>query len=83
MRAGPKMAVDESVLPWRPRATGSARFAAFCDKYMRVPKRRSIRSTGFTRRLERNQLWRASELVVVGKGSRQDRLPLPDGRLTH
>ena len=28
MKAGPKAAVDETPLPWRPRSTGSARFAA-------------------------------------------------------
>lgn len=38
MRAGPKRAVDESVLPFRPRSNGSARFAAFCEKFIRVPK---------------------------------------------
>ncbi|PJE23672.1 MAG: terminase [Mycobacterium sp.] len=38
MRAGPKRAVDDSVLPFRPRSSGSARFAAFCEKFIRVPK---------------------------------------------
>jgi phage terminase large subunit-like protein len=38
MKAGPKAAVDDSVLPWRPRATGAARFAKFCEKFIRVPK---------------------------------------------
>lgn len=38
MSAGPKAAVDPSPLPWRPRATGSARFALFCQKFIRVPK---------------------------------------------
>jgi phage terminase large subunit-like protein len=38
LQAGPKKAVDPSALPWRPRATGAARFAAFCRKYTRVPK---------------------------------------------
>ena len=38
MRAGPKRAVDDSVLPFRPRSTGSARFAAFCTKFIVVPK---------------------------------------------
>ncbi|OBG87447.1 terminase [Mycobacterium sp. E802] len=38
MRAGPKRAVDDSVLPFRPRSNGSARFAAFCEKFIRVPK---------------------------------------------
>ena len=38
MKAGPKAAVDETPLPWRPRSTGSARFAAFCDKFVKVPK---------------------------------------------
>lgn len=38
MRAGPKRAVDDSVLPFRPRSNGSARFAAFCAKFVTVPK---------------------------------------------
>ena len=37
MKAGPKAAVDPSMLPWRPRSTGSARFAAFCAKFVKVP----------------------------------------------
>lgn len=37
MKAGPKAAVDPSPLPWRPRSTGSARFAAFCAKFIKVP----------------------------------------------
>jgi hypothetical protein len=38
MRAAPKAAVDARVLPFRPRSTGSARFAAFCERFIRVPK---------------------------------------------
>jgi phage terminase large subunit-like protein len=38
MKAGPKQAVDARVLPFRPRSTGSARFAAFCERFIRVPK---------------------------------------------
>lgn len=38
MRAGPKRAVDDSVLPFRPRSNGSKAFAAFCTKFIRVPK---------------------------------------------
>jgi phage terminase large subunit-like protein len=38
MTAGPKKAADPSPLPWRPRVTGSAHFAAFCRKFIRVPK---------------------------------------------
>lgn len=37
MKAGPKAAVDPSLLPWRPRSEGSARFAAFCAKFIKVP----------------------------------------------
>jgi hypothetical protein len=33
MKAGPKAAVDPTVLPFRPRSTGSARFAAFSTKF--------------------------------------------------
>ncbi|MHA7664469.1 terminase TerL endonuclease subunit [Mycolicibacterium sp. HS_4_1] len=38
MKAGPKAAVDPSVLPWRPRSTGSDRFAKFCERFVKVPK---------------------------------------------
>ena len=39
MRAGPKAAVDDSVLPFRARTTvESERFGRFCAKYIRVPK---------------------------------------------
>lgn len=38
MRAGPKSAPDPRPLPWRPRSTGSARFARFCQTYIRTPK---------------------------------------------
>jgi phage terminase large subunit-like protein len=38
MRAGPKAAVDPSPLPWRPRSTGAARFAAFCERFIVTPK---------------------------------------------
>jgi len=38
MKAGPKAAVDDSALPFRPRTTGSARFGGFCDKFVLVPK---------------------------------------------
>jgi hypothetical protein len=38
MKAGPKAAVDARVLPFRRRLTGSARFAAFCQRFIRVPK---------------------------------------------
>lgn len=38
MRAGPKAAVDDSALPWRPRSQGSARFAKFCETFVKVPK---------------------------------------------
>lgn len=38
MRAGPKAAVDPTCLPWRPRSSGSARFARFCERYVKVPK---------------------------------------------
>lgn len=39
MRAGPKAAVDETPLPFRPRsAVESERFLAFADKFLRVPK---------------------------------------------
>jgi phage terminase large subunit-like protein len=38
MPPGPKATVDSSLLPWRPRSSGSARFATFCLKFIRVPK---------------------------------------------
>ena len=37
VKAGPKAAVDPTPLPWRPRSTGAARFAAFCQKFIKVP----------------------------------------------
>lgn len=43
VKAGPKRAVVDTVLPWRPRSTGSARFAAFCERYIRVPKGKGAR----------------------------------------
>ena len=44
MRAGPKAAVDETPLPFRPRSTGADRFASFCEKFVRVPKGRDALS---------------------------------------
>ena len=38
MKAGPKPKVLEEPLPWRPRTVGAARFAAFCDRFVRTPK---------------------------------------------
>lgn len=39
MKAGPKAAVDDSPLPFRPRSeVESERFLAFADKFIRVPK---------------------------------------------
>jgi len=38
LKAGPKRAVDDTELPFRPRSNGSARFAAFCTKFITVPK---------------------------------------------
>jgi hypothetical protein len=38
MKAGPKASVDDSMLPFRPRSTGADRFAAFCAKFIKVPK---------------------------------------------
>ncbi|OBA66225.1 terminase [Mycolicibacterium elephantis] len=38
MKAGPKAAVDDSPLPFRPRSSGSARFGKFCEKFVKVPK---------------------------------------------
>ena len=36
MRAGPKAAVDDSALPWRPRGSESERFAQFCRRFLVV-----------------------------------------------
>lgn len=44
MKAGPRAAVDDSVLPIHPRSTGSARFAKFCEKFVKVPKGTGARS---------------------------------------
>ncbi|ALG84691.1 terminase large subunit domain-containing protein [Gordonia phthalatica] len=38
MKAGPKAAVDPTPLPFRPRKTGAARLAAFCQKFIKTPK---------------------------------------------
>ena len=38
MKAGPKAAVDASELPFCSDETGSARFAAFCEQFIKVPK---------------------------------------------
>jgi phage terminase large subunit-like protein len=38
MRAGPKAAVDSAPLPFRSRKSGAARFGAFCERYVVVPK---------------------------------------------
>lgn len=38
MKAGPKAAVDESPLPWKPRSKGADQFAAFCKRYIITPK---------------------------------------------
>ena len=43
MKAGPKAAVDDSVLLFRPRSTGSARFAKF-GEFVKVPKGTGARS---------------------------------------
>jgi phage terminase large subunit-like protein len=44
MSPGPKRAVDESSLPWRPRSTGSTRFAKFCERFIIVPKGKGART---------------------------------------
>ncbi|XLW74275.1 terminase large subunit domain-containing protein [Arsenicicoccus dermatophilus] len=44
MKAGPKGAVDPSPLPLRTRATGAARFARFCQRYIVTPKGTGARS---------------------------------------
>jgi hypothetical protein len=38
MTAGPKAAVDQTPLPFCPRSLGAARFGAFCEKFVQVPK---------------------------------------------
>lgn len=38
MEAEPKAAVDNTALPFRSRKDGAARFAAFCEKFVTVPK---------------------------------------------
>lgn len=43
MKAGPKAAVDESPLPWRPRLKGADQFAAFCAKFIVTPKGKGAR----------------------------------------
>lgn len=36
-KTGPKARADESPLPWRPRVSGAARFAKFCERFLVVP----------------------------------------------
>lgn len=43
MRAGPKAAVDASPLPFRPRSSGAARVAAFCERFVTVPSGKGAR----------------------------------------
>lgn len=38
MKAGPKAARDPSPLPFRSELSGAARFAMFCERYVRTPK---------------------------------------------
>ena len=38
MNAGTKAAVDQTPLPFCPRSLGAARFGAFCEKFVKVPK---------------------------------------------
>lgn len=38
MKAGPKAKTDDSPLPFRPRSVGSKRFAAFAERFVKVPK---------------------------------------------
>ena len=47
MRAGPKPSVDDSDLPFRSSRTGSCRFAAFCEKFVRVPKKTGALRGGY------------------------------------
>lgn len=42
MAAGPKPAVSPSPLPFRPRSDGSAAFAAFCEKFIKVRESRRV-----------------------------------------
>lgn len=77
MRAGPKAAVDPSPLPWRPRSVGAARFAAFCEKFVMVPK-----GTGARRPL-RLRDWQRDLVGSVLDGSPRPRLAgwmLPRGQ---
>jgi phage terminase large subunit-like protein len=53
VKAGPKAAVDESPLPWRPRSTGSARVVAFIEKFVVVPKGEGARRHLRVRRWQR------------------------------
>jgi len=76
MRAGPKAAVNPDPLPFRPRSTvESERFAAFADKFLRVPK-----GTGAKGKL-RLRDWQV-EIVrdVLDSGARTVGLMLPRGQ---
>lgn len=53
MKAGPKQAVDDSALPFRSSLTGSARFAAWCKRHIRVPKGTNARKPLILREWQR------------------------------
>ncbi len=63
IRAGPKRAVDDSVLPFRPRSDGSARFAAFCSKFITVTKGTGSGGSLKLRDCQRNLAASATALV--------------------
>lgn len=70
MKAGPKARVDDSPLPFRPRVTGAARFAKFCEKFIVTPK-------GFgARKPMRLRPW---QVDLVGSVLDADPLPVEAG----
>lgn len=75
MKAGPKSAVDDSPLPFKPRSkVESERFVKFADKFLRVPK-----GTGARGKLNLRD-WQVSIAAdVLDSGSRTVGLMLPRG----
>ncbi|AOP55058.1 terminase TerL endonuclease subunit [Brevibacterium aurantiacum] len=75
MKAGPKSAVDDSPLPFKPRSkVESERFVKFADKFLRVPK-----GTGARSKLNLRD-WQVSIAAdVLDHGARTVGLMLPRG----
>lgn len=54
MKAGPKGAIDETPLPWKPRLKGADQFAAFCKKFIVTPKGKGAKKPMVLRQWQRD-----------------------------